>query len=259
MGTVLDSVDSLIAQAQSTGVMNRLLTSSVTASTTAATANSGLQSCQRYPINFTVPTLGSGVTSMLVTRLDMTAVANATQALVGGIEVEMGSLAVSSNTFTAGSAMPTKTIEGSSITTAAEWMFLVATVALTATTPVITITYVNQDGTGSRTATLTLPTSPAINTAFLVHPHLQSGDTGIRSVTNMSKSAGTAGTLKLYGLLPLGTSVGGGNKAAKTFQQEFSKPTVNYPVAAAEKIGFYRIGQTAANDMYAVLCAIGDN
>lgn len=61
----------------------------------------------------------------------------------------------------------------------------------------ITITYVNQAGTGGRTGTVVLPPSPPLNMSFIAS--LQSPDTGVKDVTAASRSAAApAGTLDFY-------------------------------------------------------------
>lgn len=67
--------------------------------------------------------------------------------------------------------------------------------ALSATATTITVTYVNQDGTGSRTATVTLPASAIASRMFPFA--LQAGDTGIRQITNIAGSAAPTGTFNL--------------------------------------------------------------
>lgn len=161
-----------------------------------------------------------------------------------GIEYLLGTLALATGTFTAGVSMPTKIINGESVTTASMWNFLVADTDLTATTPLITITYTNEAGTGSRSAALTLPTNAQNYTACWVTRYLQGDDTGIRAVTNMTKSAGTNGTLKLYGMLPL--QVIKCDDQGSTFVPKMAEGGMPLWVAeASEVISFYRFGRDA--------------
>lgn len=67
--------------------------------------------------------------------------------------------------------------------------------ALSAVATTITVTYVNQDGTGSRTATATLPASAIASRMFPFA--LQAGDTGIQQITAISGSAAPTGTFNL--------------------------------------------------------------
>lgn len=166
------------------------------------------------------------------------------------IEYELGTLTVSTNTFSAGTSAPTKTIGGgSSAVCVFTAVVIYASASLTATTPILTITYTDQAGNTGNTATLTLPTNAGINSGFLVYPHLAAGDTGIRAITNMSISTGSAGTLKAVGLLEiastaLGTTYGSG----VSDNRNTAKPI--YPIAASEKIAFYFHGSTASTTLY---------
>lgn len=67
--------------------------------------------------------------------------------------------------------------------------------ALSATATTITATYVNQAGTGSRSATVTLPASAIASRMFPFA--LQAGDTGIRQITNLAGSAAPTGTFNV--------------------------------------------------------------
>lgn len=76
--------------------------------------------------------------------------------------------------------------------------FLEISAATGAGTPTITVTYTNQAGTGSRTATNVVATvaSSAIGACYPIG--LQAGDTGIRSVQSLQLSATwTSGTMNL--------------------------------------------------------------
>jgi len=139
--------------------------------------------------------------------------------------------------------------------------FLVVTTTLTgATTPVLTITYKNQAGTGSKTATLTLPSNPVVNSAFIINPHLASGDSGVQDITNLSISTGTGGVIKIYGALILG----------KTYDQSNGGGAGNGidPLVSNEEmwlcetndvIGFYTLGtQTSVQIVSAQLAAVAD-
>lgn len=156
------------------------------------------------------------------------------------IEISLGSISLSTGTFTDGSVMPTRTIAGGSsaqLTTSMPVMY--ASAALTATTPTITTTYKNQAGTGSKSCALTLPTNPAINTAFMMSPHLASGDTGIQDVTNVTKSAGTVGTLTVVGLIPIG--FGGFASSNGPFTADvLALAAPMYPINAGDVISFWQ-------------------
>lgn len=249
--TASPTINAAIASSATNGMMQRMYYIRMSSSITAATAASGAVSVMRGTQRPQMPSNGSGVSGFIATNAwGFNNLVNT--GLIYGLEYELGSLAVSGNTFTDGVAMPTKTVRNASITTAASLIFAVATVAVTATTPVLTITYTNQDGNTGQTATLTLPTSPVINTGFYVTPHLASGDTGIRDVTNMSISTGTAGTIKVYGVLPLMMSTGSSaNVGIANVLSPFNSTIVPYLIEPNEYIGFYRFGSTGTGEIFA--------
>lgn len=248
--TASPTLDAAISAAATNGMMQRMYYSRTGLTVTAATINSGGVSILRSPQRIQMPSSnGSGVSGFIATNVwGFTGASNS--GMFFGLEYELGSLAVSTNTFTDGVAMPIKTVRGASITTAASLVFAVATVAVTgATTPTLTITYTDQDGNTSNTATLTLPSNPSINTGFYVTPHLASGDTGIRDVTNISISTGTAGTIKVYGLLPLMISNNPSSPFA-TVLNCMNAPLVPYLIEPNEYIGAYRFGVAGASELF---------
>lgn len=69
--------------------------------------------------------------------------------------------------------------------------------------PTFTITYTNQDGTGSRTATLAAGLAPTLGRRLLIP--LQAGDTGVQKIDNVAASVATVGTFNVLVLRPLWT------------------------------------------------------
>jgi len=162
---------------------------------------------------------------------------------------------MSTNTFAAGtdSIMGARTtrINGTTYSarqTASMIPMLVASSTLTATTPVITITYQNQAGTGSRTCSMTLPTNAVINSAFCMTPHLNSGDTGLEDVTNMSRSAGTLGELRVKGCIPIAFSCQGVGTSMSSFT-EMHKPKAPFLAESGDKLAFYFLGGATTKDL----------
>lgn len=255
MGNVLRSYDDLISQATGQGMLRRAIYANRAATTSATTTSGGINLC-RIPTRFTVPTLGGSVTSAYFTYI-RTFYSSSNAFVVGGHETDLGTLTVSGNSFSAGSTMPTKTVEGSSIQTASIFPVVVVSASLTATTPVLTITYTDQDGNTGQTCTMTLPTSPTVQTGFFMAPHLANGDTGVRAITNMSISTGSAGTLKVYGVIPQHIGITGlvGTANSLDFLQA---PLPLIPFVAGDVLSFY-VNGTATNDFCAFLGAVGDN
>jgi hypothetical protein len=107
----------------------------------------------------------------------------------------MGTINTSTNVFTAGTAY-----------TAPQWAGIVqgdVTTALAAGAGnvVYTVTYTNQDGTASRTGTITIAKGTAIGgRASMV---LQAGDIGVRSIQNVSAAPTQVGVVRLLGILQL--------------------------------------------------------
>lgn len=257
MGTVLNSLDNVIAQAAAQGTWRRNLFALQNSGTTVATVNSGGNSGYRFANSWTVPTFGGSVTAAYCTYF-RAFFGSTSYCAILAYEQVLGSLTVSGNVFASGTAMPTRTIEGVSTVTATLMPVLVVTATLTATTPVVTITYTNESGTGSRTATLTLPSSAALNSCFQIAPHLQSGDTGIRSVQNISISTGSAGSLRVNGLFPLGIVVSGAASGNSAFDF-LSSPFPMFPLATSDVMAIYQIGTTTAGTVFASVCLVGDN
>lgn len=254
----ITSIDDMIASNASYGMFTRLFITDQLTSTTAATTGSGYISAQRYRNQLTIPSMTT-VARCYFTMVRMTN-EDANTFLMSGLEVELGSLDMNTGTFTDANAMPSRRVMGagtSAIQLATMMPMLVVTAAVTATTPTITITYTNQAGTGSRTATVVLPTSPALNSAFWCGPHLQSGDTGIQNISNMTKSAGTAGTIKLYGFMPISWD---GNPVASTIATvdplNDTLPVIGFE--PSDIVAFYRFGGTTTSNLVAMLSAVGE-
>ncbi len=252
MASPLRSIADHMAQQNSYGDWD-FMWSGRTTGPTAATVNCGSITCARAPFPLTVPTMTSPVVGAYCTSFQISSATTNFKYLLAR-ETVMGSLTISGNSFSSGTAMGTGKYydhtagaAGSSQNLASYMPMLAVRTALTATTPTITITYTNQAGTGSRTATLTLPTSPAINTCFYIAPHLQSGDTGIRSVQNISTSAGSAGVLDVYGLVVLGLCESNSQAAALGFNPIIA-PVGNYLIQGGDVLGFYQMGSTFSGE-----------
>lgn len=259
MGTTLNSIDNMLASAANNGLLTRAISSIVGGATTAALTTCGSMSVQRHPSTFVMPSVGAGLTGAYFPYIKLLQ-EDASAEIVACLEYSLGTLAVSGNVFSDGVAMPTKLFGGavSSVVTATQMAFLVVTAALTATTPTVTITYTDQDGNTNQTATLVLPTSPALNTAFMIHPHLASGDSGIRDVTNISISAGSAGSLAVKGCLLLSAATCALANVASQLPP-LAAPIVMWLVEAGEVIAFYRLGITTTNSLVAVLSGVAEN
>lgn len=259
----LDSVEQMLRNQDSDGGLFREFGFSLSrfATPTASTTSCGGITISRLNATFTVPTVSSKYTGWF---LDCRGAAEDGSAMVlAGIEYDLGSLNISGNAFSAGSdgSMPTRNIRingttNESIQTASMWSVITILTNLSATTPTITTTYTNESGTGSRSVAVTLPTSAAAQSSYLLNPHLQSPDLGIQSVSNMSTSAGASGTMAVRGLLPLNWTI---TMAALTGAASLPRLQLNFPKWIAlpgEKIAFYRVGSISTSDLYATITGI---
>src|SRR5438132_12170797 len=99
MATCIDSYDSMLAADFSIGCRHHSWFDRVTAAGTAANTTSGYNSGVRFPSPFVVPTLGAGVNGVYIGALDLFASSNITTCYVAGLEVLLGTLTVSGNSY----------------------------------------------------------------------------------------------------------------------------------------------------------------
>lgn len=201
---MLDSIDNILGAFAAGNGFNRIL-SIPTGQASAATTSCGSTNIGRSSTQFTIPSVGGGLSGIYLTDVSLVPSNTSAGLTLMALEYLLGTLTVSGNVFSsAGSvSMPTKTVRGSAIQTASLIPVVAIINSLTATTPVLTITYTDQNGNTGQTCTMTLPTNPAFEGCFLMTPHLANGDTGVQAVTNISISTGSAGVLKVFGLLPI--------------------------------------------------------
>ena len=221
------------------------------AAITAATTGSGYTTVRRFPRPIVIPSVAAPVTGFYITAVIVAP--SQTQGQIVGLEYLLGTINIGTGAFTDGVAMPSKTIRGTSVQTAASLAFCAVTSAVSGTST-ITITYTNQSGTTGRTASLTLPSSPALGSAFYIHPHLQAGDTGIRDVTNITQSGGTGGVVEVYGLLPI-RSVASASMAGQD-TSPLAVPELDVLCEPGEAINVYGVGPTGIGDIAVMLAGV---
>lgn len=247
MATTLDSLNNVISQSTGKGSWPVFWWGVTPGSTTTATANSGSVTTQRYPNPILLPTLGTGVTGAYLSYCRSMSLTSNTTVLVG-IEYLLGTLTVSGNSYSHGVSMPTKSIKGASTLTAASEVFAVVTTTLSATTPVLTFNYTDQDGNTGASGSIALPSNAANGSAFRLSPHLANGDTGIRALSasspnGLSISTGTSGVIKLYGVLPLW--IGTSNTAYSTGTLDpLTVSSIPYLIESGDAVAVYRYGNT---------------
>lgn len=213
-GELKPTLDNLIASNATYGSFCRAIQSTMgSGAKTAASTTSGYTTGARFPDPLVLPSsFGTGVTGAIPTQIQLYQGGSTSGGtMVAGLEVNLGSINLATGTFTDGSAMPSRSIVGAnnSIQTAAMMVMAVIRTGVTGI-PTLSITYTNQAGTGSRTASMTLPTTTVVLSAFLMMPHFQGTDTAMQDITNVTKSAGTAGIIDFYGVIPMSVQAGAG-------------------------------------------------
>lgn len=151
----------------------------------------------------TLPTLPTGVTAYIPTAVSLSAT-TITGYLVAKA-IDLGSIDISgaSGTFTDGSAMPTMTELGTSRTTCSGVIAEVTT-QLGTVPGSLTITYVDQDGNAAETTAAKSLTASAL-VGSCGYMFLNTGDTGVRDITDATRSGGTTptGVIKFWGVVPI--------------------------------------------------------
>lgn len=190
-----------------------------TPATASGGPTAGFHNVQCWDRDYVVPALGAGIEGAVISNYGGHATPTTEQVLVW--KTVMGTLTVAGNSFSAGSAMPSRKHLGRTAAeqTVAKLPVLYVKTSLSGGTfATVTITYTNQDGVSGRTATVgALPTAnPPAGSGYFVAPHLQAGDTGMLSVQGMSVSGVTGGVFELWGCVDLAhevlfTTAGGAN------------------------------------------------
>jgi hypothetical protein len=195
---------------------------------------------------------------MYVTNMKFS-LSGASTMVAGVYEANLGTLTISGNSFSGGASMPSRVINNgtTAIQLVSTMPMLYVSSSLTATTPTITITYTNQDGVTGRTASLTLSSANVVGSAFNIMPHLQSGDSGIMAVTNMSTSAGSAGTMILYGTIPICTAPVP-SSGMITGNGIIPTPGISVRLAAGDIISFYRFGAIGGSILTTMVSGVAD-
>lgn len=268
MANPFRSLDDLMSQQNTYGIMPVSHYAAHSTTTTAATTTSGYQTLQRFPQTFTVPSLGSGVTNAYMGMYrNVNGGAGVGLITMACLEVTLGTLTVSGNSYADGSAMPTRTpyLFGSGSSQSLASMIPVAYISTTlaATTPVLTFNYTNESGTTGRSSTVTLPTNAAINSAFLLQPHLQSGDSGIRDLSasapsGLSISTGTAGVIKVVGLIPLAI-VSNSNAGQGLGLDSRRIGDTLYPLQGSDVISFWRFGTGSSGYLHSMFTLVPES
>jgi hypothetical protein len=185
------------------------------------------------------------------------AVLSGTGGVVIGLEFKLGHFVIGTG-FTQDSTMPSRWVKGAPVQWAGSLLFAVIDAAVTGI-PTITATYTNQGGTGGQvTSNIVLPTTTALNSAFLISSFLQSGDTGIRAVTNMTNSGATVGTISIRALMPIGVCMTSLTTLSSGNIDPLALSMVPWIGQGGDTIAAYAFGNTTQNDLMAMLVGVGD-
>ena len=230
----------------------------VNANTTALFATN-LKNWQKMGFTKVLPSpLPSGVTAYLVTRLFVTST-NIDVSMLFGKLVDMGSLDISSNVFTDGSAMPTVTALGSSRVLASP-IFVEVTTGLNATPGSLSVTYIDQDGnTAEATTAQAMGASSVAKSAGVAI--LNSTDWGARDVTTAARTAGTTptGVVKFWGVIPLGLFIMTPQVDGISFVVDLTNNKCNqFRFGAGDTLGGFVLG-TIAKSVLGSIYIVGDN
>ena len=243
--SVSPNLDAAYTAQTNFGSYNRQFWARIPAATQSVTAiTQGQCAAQRYPVRPVIPSVGAGCDGFIATNISCFSNNTVGVAHIIGLEYLLGTI-TGPNTFTDGVAMPIKKVRGTSVQTAASIIFAVANTAVTGI-PTISMTYTDQDGNTGNTFNVPINTNIAINSAYMINNRMTT-DTGIRDITAMSASSLTAGTIRIYGMLPLYISL---QQNTEYRVPLMSSPLVPYLIQAGEFLGVYRLFNTQASEVF---------
>lgn len=199
----------------------------------------------------------SGVTAYI--PLDFTAITNLSSPVmfILGEMIDFGSLDLSTNVFTPGVAMPSRTVFNTSKQLASP-IIVEGEVANNATPGTLVVTYKDQDGSAAEAGgSYTITASGNVSAGVIIKGN--SPDWGAVQVTNAVRSGGTTptGTLRFWGMIPICLCVN--SNTALGAQTDL----LNYGIVARlgvnTKIGVFTHNSNAANAYIGRINYVGDN
>lgn len=188
---------------------------------TVALKGSSIKSVQVSPCIHKLPSLPSGVTGYRLVSGTLQCQLAGTFYLVRLIN--MGDLDISTNVFTAGSAMPTRT-EGNVSTQTSGGVILQTPTGLSAVPGSMTSTYIDQNGNAAEaTAAITLTANAVAGSA--VYMAFNGTDFAARQITTASRTGGTTptGIVRHWGV----DGIGGATIIAPGHAAQFNFLTAN--------------------------------
>lgn len=170
--------------------------------------------------------------------------------------IDLGSIDISTNTFTAGSTMGTTTFGGQTVSRSGV-LFAEVTTALNSTPGNLDVTYVDQSGNAAETNTAsTLATGAPVGSGIFVR--LNIGDGAVREVTGANNSSGTSpsGVIKFWGLIPISSGITNGLHGGFVLDAFNKRPLYRLPANAI--VGGVVSGGTSAGGLEGSIRYVGD-
>jgi hypothetical protein len=227
-----------------------------TTRTTTVNSQSYIVTAPRIGYIKSVPSsLETGVTAYIPTELNVTS-STGMPAMFCEM-VDMGSLNLGTNTFTDGSAAPTRTYLGTSRSLPMQ-LWIECTTAANATPGNITFTYVDQDNNTAEASTSQAVTASATRGSGSFGT-LNSTDWGVLDITAASQSGGSSptGVLKFWGLIPISYFFISVNNIVSTV--DIFPENGNFTrLGSSSQLGLISINTTTASSAYGFIRMVGD-
>lgn len=231
-----------------------------TTRTTVVNGSTQVPTAPRIAYIESVPSsLETGVTAYIPTEFNINLSASMPAMLCEMID--MGSLNLGTNTFTDGSAAPTRTFLGTSRSLPMQ-LWIECTTAANATPGNITFTYVDQDNNTAETSSSQAVTASATKGSGSFAT-LNSTDWGVLDITAAAQSGGTtpSGVLKFWGIIPItyvspGATIAGTGGSPMT---DIFPENGNFTrLGSSAQLGVISLGTTTAISSYGYIRFVGD-
>lgn len=170
--------------------------------------------------------------------------------------IDLGSIDLSTNTFSSGSNMGTTTFGGQTVNRSGA-LWLEVTTALNSTPGTLKVTYVDQSGnTAEAAAGANMSASSVVGSGGFLR--LNGTDGAVREVTTAAQSGGTSpsGVIKFWGLIPISSGVASGGHGSFVLDAFNKRPL--YRLAANAVTGGITMGSTAAGGVEGSVRFVGD-
>lgn len=217
---------------------------------------------QRTGITRPMPTLPSGVSAFIPLTMNLSSSVQS-KTMIFGRGTKLGTFDNSTNSFTDGSAMPSRTVFNTASTKIASAVIAYVTTVFNATPGSLSITYNDQDNnTAQSTTAVAITANAAVGTAQFVT--LGTGDWGVVDITAATRTGGTgpyAGVMEFWGVEPLGMIDVSNFSATQDVHQSFltAGNFVFQRWAANDQLICWSMSGTAANRTIGDITFVGDS